>query len=195
MTAGALMAVCEGLLRSSPHVVVSRGVGNIVVFFAQVSVITLTPRGAGVVVRLSRWLGARPSQSLKLQHIETGESDTEGLYTESEWHLRGILGKSLDRIAQRTTLSDRLDATLAGRVDLISSTPEEAGYWRAVAKWGKESDLISSFDRMFAWKYADLLERKLPPSQKFRQWAEKKAIEVRRAGFEPPTTQIIRDDP
>jgi hypothetical protein len=90
------------------------------------------------------------------------------------------------RIEARASLSERLDANLAGRARKVPLGPESPDFWKAVAKWGKETEKISGSDRRFAWMYAERLERKLTVSAKYKAWTERKAKEVLRLGFAPP---------
>ena len=187
-----LMRVSAEMLRSCSGIEVEESSGGLSAITGGEPTLVVAPRGLGVVVLLRPWLAARPRASDKLLHVDVGEDDWEALYTESEWHVRGVVSRALDRIESRLSLTDRLEAHLAGRAKTVPVGPETAEYWKALAKWGKETESISPSDRRFAWMYAERLERRLKVSDKFAAWARRKATEVAALGFVGPDKDVIR---
>ena len=148
-------------------------------------VLVVRRSGKGVVVAVRIWLGLRFRSSAKLVRLD-GDEDWVRAYTESEWHVRGIVGDVIDKLNRRATLLSRLAAGLSGEVTSHPVRRDNGTYWKALAEWGKKNDKLSPADRHFAFMFGQRLERRLPASPKFKAWATRTADQAEHEGFSPP---------
>jgi hypothetical protein len=151
------------------------------------------PVGSAVMIQTKDWLEARPRSSAKLTHVAGERPGWVACVTESEWHVRGIMARAVVKIEARGVVAERLAAHLVGAIRSIPIGPESPEFWKALAHWGRETELISSSDRRFAFMYGERLERRIPVSEAYARWAERKSTEALRLGFNPPVRDVIPD--
>jgi len=184
--ASPLLRAALAVAKSSRSCDVGESSQGIAVSFERETVLTVEQSGAGVLVVIRTWLGVHPRTSGKLTRLVSPDPEWEVAYTESEWHVRGLVAAVLDRLARRSTLESRLIAGLDGRIESNPIGRDSGDYWKALAEWGKKTERLSPADRHFAFLFGQKVERRIAPSEKFQRWASRTADQAEREGFQPP---------
>src|SRR5688572_4483733 len=105
MSAAELMRICAEMLTGVDGLTLEKSPRRIMAVVRDDPTITIEQRAPGVVMQVRPWLGARPRPSMKLIHVPATAVDWDALYTESEWHVRGVLARAIERISSRTSLT------------------------------------------------------------------------------------------
>ena len=181
-----LVAAAADIAKSASVAAVQPTRHGLTVLFEGEPVLAVSQSGQGVVIAVRAWLGLRFRSSAKLVRLEENDEQWVRAYTESEWHVRGVVADVVDKLTRRSTLQSRLSAGLSGEVTSHPVGRDTGEYWKALAEWGKKTEKLTPADRHFAFMYGQRMERRLPASLKFSAWAARTANQAEHDGFSPP---------